>query len=148
MRQYRKIGNSKNGNSVFFHQRHALSTSFDIFAVTYRVTIFFAKTGRHAIIFYGGYATMTMNGMFQLRQESQKFWIGHLHCHWTMDSHKRHLLPILQWDLENRNDESFRNCLENTKTGSVVKRKCSWLKPALWTFCAVCAMSHGNKSQN
>ncbi len=32
-----KIGNSKNRNSVFFCQRHALLTSFDIFVVTYRV---------------------------------------------------------------------------------------------------------------
>ncbi len=37
----------------FFHQRHALSISFDIFVVTYRVTFFFAKTCWHAIIFYG-----------------------------------------------------------------------------------------------
>ena len=42
-RQYRKIGNSKNGNSFFFHQWHALSTSFDIFIVTYRVTNFLPK---------------------------------------------------------------------------------------------------------
>ncbi len=38
--QYRKIGNSKNRNSVFFHQRHTLLTSFDVFVVTYRVTNF------------------------------------------------------------------------------------------------------------
>ena len=36
----------------FFHQRHALSTSFDIFVVT-RVINFFAKTHPHAIIFDG-----------------------------------------------------------------------------------------------
>ncbi len=42
-RQYRKIGNSKNENSVFFHQRHAFSTSFNIFVVTYRVTNFLPK---------------------------------------------------------------------------------------------------------
>ena len=33
----------KERNSVFFHQRHALSTSFDIFVVTYRVTNFLPK---------------------------------------------------------------------------------------------------------
>ena len=33
-RQYRKIGNSKKWKFSFFHQRHALSTSFDIFVVT------------------------------------------------------------------------------------------------------------------
>ena len=40
---YQKIGNSKNGNSVFLCQRHALLTSFDIFVVTYRVTNFLPK---------------------------------------------------------------------------------------------------------
>ena len=40
--QYPKIGNSKNGN-CFFHQRHALSMSFYIFVVTYRVTNFLPK---------------------------------------------------------------------------------------------------------
>ena len=38
----------------FFRQRHALSTSFDIFCGDlHRVTNFFAKTGWHAIIFCG-----------------------------------------------------------------------------------------------
>ena len=41
-RQYRKIGNSKNRN-FFFHQRHALWMSFNIFVVTYRVTNFLPK---------------------------------------------------------------------------------------------------------
>ena len=36
----------------FFRQRHALSTSFDILVVTYRVTNFLPKTLQHAIIFY------------------------------------------------------------------------------------------------
>ena len=48
-RQYQKIGNSKNGNSVF---SVFVDTSFDIFVVTYRVTKLFAKTHRHTIIFY------------------------------------------------------------------------------------------------
>ena len=38
-----KIGKSKNWNSVFFRQRGALSTSFDIFVVTYRGTNFLPK---------------------------------------------------------------------------------------------------------
>ena len=44
-RQHRKIGKSKNGNSVFFHQRHTgtLSMSFNIFVVTCRVTNFLPK---------------------------------------------------------------------------------------------------------
>ena len=42
-RLYRKIGKSKNGNSVFCHQRHALSISFDVLVVTYRVTNFLPK---------------------------------------------------------------------------------------------------------
>ena len=41
--QYPKIGTWKKRNSVFFPQRHALSTSFDIFMVTYRVTNFLPK---------------------------------------------------------------------------------------------------------
>ncbi len=36
-------GNSKNGNSFFFHQRHALWMSFHIFVVTCRVTNFLPK---------------------------------------------------------------------------------------------------------
>ena len=40
-RQYPKIGGKK--ISVFFHQRRALSTSFDTFVVTYRVTNFLPK---------------------------------------------------------------------------------------------------------
>ncbi len=40
---YRKIGNSKNGNSVFFPSKTALLTSFDIFVVTYRVINFSPK---------------------------------------------------------------------------------------------------------
>ncbi len=53
--QYPKIGKwkYKPWNSVFFHQRHALWTSFDIFVVTYRVTNFLPKTGQHPIIYYG-----------------------------------------------------------------------------------------------
>ena len=42
-RQYPKIGTWKKWNSVFFCQRHALFISFDIFAVTYRVTNFLPK---------------------------------------------------------------------------------------------------------
>ncbi len=42
-RQYPKIGETKNGNSVFFHQRHALSTSFNIFVLTHSVTNFLPK---------------------------------------------------------------------------------------------------------
>ena len=38
--QYSKIGKLKEWNSVFFHQRRALSMSFDIFIVRYRVTNF------------------------------------------------------------------------------------------------------------
>ncbi len=42
-RQCLKIGKWKKWNSVFFCQRHVLSTSFDIFVVTYRVTNFVPK---------------------------------------------------------------------------------------------------------
>ncbi len=52
-RQYPKIGKWKTWNSVFFCHRQTLSTSFDIFVVTHRVTNFFPKTGGHAIIFCG-----------------------------------------------------------------------------------------------
>ncbi len=38
-----KIGTRKKWNSFFSHQRHALSASFDIFVVTYRVTNFLPK---------------------------------------------------------------------------------------------------------
>ncbi len=41
--QYRKIGKSGKWKFSFFRQRHALSTSFDIFVVTYRVTNFLPK---------------------------------------------------------------------------------------------------------
>ena len=52
---YRKIGKSKNGNSVFFRQRHALSTSFDIFVVTYRVTNFCQNSWTcYYFLFLGG----------------------------------------------------------------------------------------------
>ena len=40
---YRKIGKSKTWKFSFFHQRHTLWTSFDIFVVTYRVTNFLPK---------------------------------------------------------------------------------------------------------
>ena len=42
-RQYPIIGTWKKMKFSFFHQRHALSTSFDIFVVTYRVTNFLPK---------------------------------------------------------------------------------------------------------
>ena len=42
-RQYPKIRTWKNGIQFFFHQRHILWTSFDIFIVTYRVTNFLPK---------------------------------------------------------------------------------------------------------
>ena len=46
-RQYRKIGNSQKWKLSFFRQRHTLlctlSTSFDIFVITYRVTNFLPK---------------------------------------------------------------------------------------------------------
>ncbi len=41
----------KNEIQFFFHQRHALLMTFDIFVVTFRVTNFFAKTGQYAVIF-------------------------------------------------------------------------------------------------
>ncbi len=39
----RKQGNKENENSVFFCQRHALSTNFYFFVATYRVTNFMPK---------------------------------------------------------------------------------------------------------
>ena len=41
--QYPKIGEFKRKKFSFFGQRHALSTSFDIFVVTFRVTNFLPK---------------------------------------------------------------------------------------------------------
>ena len=42
-RQHRKIGNSKKWKFSFFRQRRALSMSFEIFLVSYRVTNFLLK---------------------------------------------------------------------------------------------------------